>query len=140
MTPLTPYLSFNGQCETAFTFYAKHLAGQLGPLYRYAGSPMANEVPPDWQNQVMHARVTFGDQTLMGADNPPARYQKPRGFSLSLSPKSESEARRLFDALSQNGQVEMPLQKTFWAEAFVVLTDQFGIPWTINCEQSISAF
>jgi PhnB protein len=63
---MNPYLSFNGQCEAAFTFYVQSLAGQLGPIFRYGESPMANQVPAGWENKVMHGSVTIGEQVLMG--------------------------------------------------------------------------
>ena len=81
---INPYLSFKGQCEAAFTFYEQCLGGQLGPIFRYAGSPMAEEVPADWQDKIMHGSVTIGGQTLMGADVVPDRYEEAKGFSLSL--------------------------------------------------------
>ena len=82
------YLSFKGQCEAAFKFYVQCLGGQLGPIFRYAGTPLADTVPPEWQGKVMHGSVTVGEQVLMGADVVPDRYEEPKGFSLLLHLKS----------------------------------------------------
>jgi PhnB protein len=89
------YLSFTGQCEAAFNFYAECLGGQLGPIFRYAGSPMAGTVPPDWQDKVMHGSVTVGAQVLMGADLLD-QYEAPRGFSLSVQVTDPADAERIF--------------------------------------------
>ena len=131
---VVPYLSFNGQCEAAFRFYEQCLGGQLGPLFRYGESPMADQVPPDWHNRIMHGSVMAGERLLMGADMPPGQYEAPRGFSLSIQLKSAADAERIFREMSQDGTVLMALEKTFWAERFGMVIDRFGTPWTINCE------
>ena len=131
-----PYLSFNGHCEAAFKFYEQCLSGQLGAIFRYAGSPLADQVPADWQDKVMHASLTVGDQVLMGGDVAPDRYEAPKGFSLSLQIESTTEAERIFHELGKGGTVAVPLEKTFWAARFGMLIDRFGIPWLINCEGS----
>jgi PhnB protein len=133
---VSPYLSFSGQCETAFKFYEQCLGGQLGAIFRYAGSPMAGDVPADWQDKVMHGGVTLGELVLMGGDVAPDRYEEPKGFSLSLQLESTTDAERIFHELARDGKVAVPLEKTFWAARFGVLVDRFGIPWLINCEGS----
>ena len=134
---ISPYLSFKGDCEAAFTLYAECLGGQLGAIFRYGGSPMADQAPADWQDKVMHAGLTIGTLVLMGGDVPPDRYEEPTGFSLSIQLKDPAEAERMFHELATGGRVTMPLEKTFWAERFGMLTDRFGIPWMINCEGSV---
>ncbi len=133
---MTPYLSFNGQCEAAFRFYEQCLGGQIGAIFRYAGTPLADSVPADWQDKVMHGNVTFGGQALLGDDVAPDRYEEPRGFSLSLQIKSTADAERIFHDLAEGGRVVMPLEKTFWAARFGMVVDRFGIPRLINCEGS----
>ena len=128
------YLSFQGQCEAAFTLYEQCLGARLGPIFRYAGTPFADTVPAEWQTKVMHASVTIGEQVLMGADIVPDRYEEPRGFSLSLQMTDAREAERVFHELAKDGRVVLALEKTFWAERFGMVIDRFGIPWTINCE------
>ena len=133
---VTPYLSFKGDCESAFQLYEQCLGGELGTLFRYGGSPMSHQVPADWQDKVMHGSLTIGELVLMGADVAPQSYEPPKGFSLSIQIKSSAEAERIFEELRRDGQVVMPLEKTFWAERFGMVVDRFGIPWLINCEGS----
>jgi PhnB protein len=132
---LNPYLNFNGQCEAAFKFYEKCLGGKIQMMMRLGESPMANQVPAERRNQIMHMRMTAAGTVLMGADAPPEYYQKPQGFSVALNFTDPAEAERVFNALAEKGTVQMPLQQTFWAVRFGALVDQFGIPWMINCEQ-----
>jgi PhnB protein len=132
---LNPYLTFNGQCEAAFKFYEKCLGGKIEAMMTHAGTPMENHVPSEWRNKILHARLTVGDQALMGSDAPPERYEKPQGFSVSLNVKSPAEAERIFHALAEKGKVQMPLEQTFWAVRFGMCVDRFGIPWMVNCEK-----
>ena len=132
---LDPYLNFKGDCETAFQFYAKCFGGKIEGTFTYGQSPMANQVPKEWSNKLMHARMVVGDRVLMGCDAPPDRYQKPSGITLSATVKDVAEAERVFNELAQGGKVDMPLQQTFWSPRFGMLVDRFGIPWMVNCEQ-----
>lgn len=131
---MSPYLSFRGQCEAAFGFYEQILGARVGPIFRYAGTPLAGDVPPDWAGKVMHGSVALGEQVLMGADIAPDRYEEPRGFSLSLQIESPGDAERIFHELASGGRIVVPLEQTFWAARFGMLVDRFGIPWLINCE------
>jgi len=131
---MTAYLSFKGDCEAAFKFYEQCLGAQPGAIFRYAGSPMAGQVPPDWSDKVMHASLTVGGQAIMAADVMPDQYEEPKGFSLSLQMKSVEDAERIFRGLATEGRVVMQLEKTFWADRFGMVVDRFGIPWLINCE------
>jgi PhnB protein len=131
---LNPYLNFNGKCEEAFKAYGKSLKGNIEFLMRNGESPMADQTPSDQKNNVLHATLRFGDQVIMGADAPPKYYEKPQGFSISITVKDIQEAERIFNELSVGGSVRMPLQKTFWAERFGMFTDRYDIPWMINCE------
>jgi PhnB protein len=132
---LNPYLMFNGQCEAAFKFYERCLAGKIVAMMTYAGSPMEEHAPPEWRNKVMHARLTVGDKVLMGSDAMPGCHEEPKGFSVTLGIDDPAEAERIFNALSEMGTVRMPIEETFWALRFGMLVDQFGIPWMINCER-----
>jgi PhnB protein len=131
---ITINLGFKGQCEAAFKLYEQCLGAEPGPIFRYAGSPMANDVPADWQDKIMHGSVKLGDLVLMGSDVAPGQYEEPKGFALSIQITSIDDAERVFRELARDGRIVMPLEKTFWAERFGQLVDRFGIPWLINCE------
>jgi len=96
---------------------------------------MGSQVPSDWRNKIFHATFALGGFLLSGADPLPEHYEKPQGFALQLNLNDPAEAERIFNALAENGTVTMPLQESSWALRFGVLTDQFDIPWVINCEQ-----
>ena len=135
---LNPYLLFNGQCEAAFKFYAQLLGGKIIAMMTHAGTPAENQVPPEWREKIIHARMVIGDQLLMGSDAPPGHFNQPQGFSVSLMVDNAEDAERIFHTLAESGTVKMPLQKTFWAIRFGMLVDRFGIPWMINCEEKTS--
>jgi PhnB protein len=130
---LNSYLLFNGQCEAAFRFYEQCLDAKIVSMFTHAGTPAEEHVAPEWRDKIMHARLQLGGSTLMGSDAPPDRYEAPQGFYVNLGVREPHDAERIFQALSENGTVRMPLQKTFWAERFAMLVDRFGIPWMINC-------
>ena len=129
---LNPYLSFDGQCQEAFRFYELALGARITFMTAYEGSPMAGQVPFEWQKKILHATLQVGENVLQAADAAPGNYEAPKGFSVSLSVNDPAEAERVFSALAENGAVRMPLQQTFWAARFGMLVDRFGIPWMIN--------
>ena len=131
---INPYLSFDGRCEAALDFYERCLGGKIVYVMTYAQSPMAVQVPPEWSRRIFHATFALGDRTLGAADAPPGAYRSPQGFSLTLDIDAAAEADRVFEKLSENATVQMPIQETAWARRFGVLTDQFGTPWIINCD------
>ena len=131
---IVPYLSFDGTCEAALKFYEQCLGGKIEFGMTYGESPMAATLPPEWGNRIYHATLSVGDQTLGAADALPGPYLTPQGISLTLATKTIEEADRVFGGLSENGAVQMPIQETHWSPRFGVLTDQFGIPWIINCD------
>ena len=124
---LNPYLQFKGQCEAAFKFYERCLGGKIQSLIPHAGTPAEQQVPPEWRNKIMHASLVLGDQVLMGSDAPLEHFEEPKGFSVSLHVADPAEAERVFSAMAENGQIRMPIQKTFWSARFGMLVDQFGI-------------
>jgi PhnB protein len=131
---INPYLSFDGQCKTAFKFYAQCLNGKIEVMQTFAGTPAAPYAPAGGENKILHARLSVGDDVLMGSDVPAERYDKGKGISVALVFKDVAESERVFHALSENGRVDMAIQPTFWAARFGMLVDQFGVPWMINCE------
>ena len=133
---LNTYLHFNGNCAEAFKFYEKSLGGKILMMMTHADAPPELKVPDEWRSKIMHARMSFGDQVLLGSDAPPDRYSKPAGFSVSISVKGAEEAERLYKALSEGGQIHMALAETFWAIRFGMFVDKFGVPWMINAEKT----
>jgi PhnB protein len=132
---LNAYLNFDGQCEAAFKFYEQALGGKIIAMMPFEGSPMADQVPPESHSKIIHARLTVGDQVLMGSDSMGPHAAKPQGFAVSIGVSDPAEAERIFHALSEGGKVDMPIQETFWAARFAMFVDRFGIPWMINCER-----
>jgi PhnB protein len=129
------HLVFGGQCEAAFQFYERVLGGKMVNILAYGNSPIAEQVPPQWRDKIVHGTFMVGGIVLAGADVLPEQYVKPQGFYFLLSVGDAMEAERIFSALAENGQVHMAVQQTFWSSRFGVLTDQFGVPWEITCEQ-----
>jgi PhnB protein len=129
-----PYLFFDGRCEEAVEFYRRALGAEVTMLMRFRDSPEPPEpgrVPPDAGDKVMHASFRIGDTTVMASDG--LCHGKPRfqGFSLSLSVLDEAEAERLFAALADGGQVQMPLTRTFFSPRFGMVADRFGVSWMV---------
>ena len=133
---LNPYLSFDGRCEAAFKFYEKALGGKIVAMMSYGETPMKDQMPAEQHGKIAHARLTVGDQVLMGGDAPPGRYEPPKGTTIMLGVDDPAGAERVFKALSEGGNATMPIAETFWARRFGMLTDQFGTPWMVNCERA----
>lgn len=131
---IQPYLMFGGRCEEALEFYRSALGAQVDMLLRFSESPDPTPpgmLPPGFENKVMHASFRVAGNVIMASDGCEVGAQF-KGFSLSISVATEAEADRYFSALSDGGQVQMPLTKTFWSPRFGMLTDRFGIAWMIN--------
>jgi PhnB protein len=134
---LNPCLTFNGQCRAAFKFYQQCLGGNIQTMMTWGDSPMADQVPSEWLDRIIHATLIVGETILMAGDAPPDRYEEPRGFSVTIQINDPADAETIFHALAENGTVQMPIQQTFWSPRFGMLVDQFGIPWMINCEEAV---
>jgi PhnB protein len=133
---LNTYVNFAGKCAEAFHFYEKHLGGKIGMMMTHGQAPDQSRVDPAWKEAVLHARISIGDTDLMGADIPDA--QPMRSVYLSLAVQSDAEAERIFSALSDGGEVFMPLQETFFATRFAQLRDRFGINWMVIHERPMA--
>lgn len=133
---LNPYLHFDGKCEEAFNFYKNCFGGEIEAMLPHATAPAETHVPAEWKDKIMHARLAFGDQAIMGCDAPPAYYKKPQGFSASVQVSDPADAERIFKQLAQDGAIQMPIQETFWAVRFGMVVDRFGIPWMVNCSKA----
>jgi PhnB protein len=132
----SPHLHFKGNCREAFNFYAETFGGRIAFAMTYGESPAAAQTPPEVRDQIIHARLEFGDQALMGCDPPRERFQPAQGFNVLLTVQEPAEAERVFVALAREGSISMPFAQTFWAYRFGMCTDRFGIPWMVNCERA----
>jgi PhnB protein len=128
------YLQFNGNCAEAFAHYEKLMGGKVIMQSKYSDSPMANDMPAEMRDKLIHISMQIGNTVLMGSDAPPNHYAKPQGFSASVAVKTPADADRVFAGLADGGSITMPIDKTFWSPRFGMCTDRFGIPWMVNCE------
>jgi PhnB protein len=130
---VNPYLFYDGNCEAAFKFYEKALGAKIEMMLRNEEAPESMPAPPDRKKKIMHGRISIDGEVLMASDAPPEHFHKPQGFSVSLTVAEPAEAERMFKALSEGGNVNMPFGKTFFSKGFGMCVDQFGIPWMVNC-------
>ena len=131
---IQPYLMFDGRCEEAIEFYRKTLGAEVGMMMRWKDSPEPcpeGAIPPGSENKVMHAAIKIGDALVMASDGRCTGAPNFQGFSLSLDATDDAHAKRLFDALSDGGQVQAPLTKTFFASSFGMVADKFGVSWMV---------
>jgi PhnB protein len=129
-----PYLYFEGRCAEALEFYKKTVGAQVVYAMKFSESPDKNacaDVPGD---KIMHATFKIGGSTLMASDGRCSGKPSFSGFALSVTPSNDAEAKRVFNDLSKGGQVQMPLQKTFFATSFGMCADQFGVSWMVYVE------
>lgn len=133
MIGVKPYIAFRGNCREAIDFYKKALGAEELFSQTFGESPMSDMGPAD---KIMHATIKVGDTHIMMCDDPrPDAATTPGNISLAVGLNDTGQARIVFDKLANGGNVTMPLDKTFWAEAFGMLTDKFGINWMVNCDQ-----
>ena len=134
MIGVKPYISFAGNCEEAMNYYKDCLGGQILGIERYGNSPMGGAGDPQ---KVMHCVLKVGDTVIMAADSkaPDNATTIGNNVSLAVGIDSVEDAERMFDAMCQGGKATMPLQETYWAARFGMLTDKYGINWMFNCEK-----
>ena len=137
---IQPYLFFDGRCEEAIEFYRGTLGAEVTMLMRFKDNPEPPTPPesgdsckpaPGTEDKVMHASFRIGDTTVLASDGRCLGQPSFQGFSLSLTVPTEAEADRLFAALADGGQVQMPLTKTFFSPRFGMTADRFGVSWMI---------
>jgi PhnB protein len=132
------YLFFDGRCDEAIEFYRKAVGAEVVMLMRFKDSPDPTPpgmVPPGSENKVMHGALRIGESMVLVSDGHCGGKTNFQGFSLSLTVKTEADVDRAFNALSEGGQVQMPLGKTFFASRFGMLTDKFGVGWMVIVEK-----
>jgi PhnB protein len=133
---LDVYLNYAGNCEAAFRFYEQHLSGRVTGLVRHAEMPNPN-VPADWKDAVLHARIEIGGTVVMGADIP--NSEPMRSAYLTLTLDTEGEAERLYELLGDGGQIFMKMEQTPFANRFAMLRDRFGTSWMLLHEPASMA-
>ena len=134
MIGVKPYIGFTGNCEEAFNFYKDAMNAQIQGMLKYSESLMAGQGNDD---NIMHATLKIGDTIIMAADSMSDKHPVTVGnnIAMALGLDDPEDAERIFANMSKGGQVTMPLQETFWAKRFGMLTDKFGINWMFNCEK-----
>ena len=128
---IQPYLFFDGRCEEAIEFYRAAVGAEATMLMRFKDAPDPSMVTPGSENKVMHASLRIGDSIVMASDGRCQGKPNFQGFSLSVTAANEAEADRLFAALGDGGQVQMPLAKTFFSPRFGMVADRFGVGWMV---------
>jgi PhnB protein len=133
---IQPYLFFEGRCEEAIEFYRAALGAEVTMMMRFKESPDQAMVQPGSAEKVMHAALRIGETQILMSDGQCRGGDSAsfHGFALTVSAASDAEADRLFNALSQGGQIGMPLQKTFFASSFGMVNDRFGVMWMVMAE------
>lgn len=141
MTTVNVYLNFNGNCREAFDFYKSIFGGEFGHISTFGEMPPQEGMPPlsaKEKDLVMHVSLPISKETvLMGSDTGgqwASKFVQGNNFSLSISTNSKDEAERIFNQLSAGGNVTLPLEKSFWAQYFGMLTDKFGINWMVGVD------
>jgi PhnB protein len=128
---LQSYLFFDGRCEEAIEFYKQAIGAEVQALMRFKESPEPPMAPPGSGEKVMHANVLIGGEQVMMSDGQCLGKPSFSGFALTLNVADAAEADRVFAALLDGGQVQMPLTKTFFSERFGMLADKFGVTWMV---------
>ena len=130
---LHTYINFGGKCAEAFRYYEHHLGGKIGMMMKFGEAPDQTGISPDMKDAILHADLAIGGTRLMGADIP---HAEPMGSaSLAISMDTDAEAERAYAALSDGGQVLMPMAETFFATRFGQVRDKFGVNWMIIHER-----
>lgn len=137
MQGVKPYISFKGNCREAMEFYKDKLGAEILFSGTYGESPMA-EMAPDNPDAIMHTSIKIGDSVIMACDNVCDGDNATvvgNNISLAFGTSDAGQAERAFEAMSDGAKIVMPMQETFWAERFGMLTDKFGINWMFNCDK-----
>lgn len=137
MLSINPYLNFNGKTEEAFLFYKSVFGGEFGMLQRFSDIPSENPIADIDKNRIMHVSLPIGSNLLMGSDRHSSMGDGIQGnhFTITVNTDSEESTDKIFNGLSTEGTITMPLEKTFWGAYFGMLTDKFGIQWMISYEK-----
>ena len=143
MSSVGTYLNFPRNTEEAFNFYKSVFGGEFaGPINRFGEIPPQEGMPPLAEadkNLVMHVALPIlGGHLLMGTDAPESMgftVNPGNNVYISLSPDTREETKKIFDGLSEGGEVKMELQDTFWGAYYGSCADKYGIQWMLNCTE-----
>ncbi|MFU9047339.1 VOC family protein [Acinetobacter tibetensis] len=142
---LNHYLNFQGEAEAAFNFYKSVFGGEFAMLKRYGDMPSdeKSQLSDAEKNYILHVSLPINEFTILMASDTTEQFCAANSpfikgtnhyISINLEKHEQAEAQRLYEVLSQNGQIEMPLEKTFWGALYAAFTDQFGVKWMVNCQ------
>jgi len=129
----TPYLFFNGQCRDAVTAYARIFGVPMPKLMTMNDAPPGMDIPEDRKDWIMHCEMEIGEGSLMLSDDFMGNTPAMEGCNVMVSFPTAAEAKLVFEALAEGGEVRMPWEPTFWSAGFGALTDRFGIRWMVDC-------
>lgn len=135
---ISPYLFFSGDCAEAFRFYKDVLGGELEVMTNADTPPGVDPMPGATPDQVMHASLTLHDALLMGSDDPTGDGGPKTGVAVAYTAPDTDSARRIFEALSVGGEVQMPFEATFWSAGFGACLDRFGVSWMVDTAEATS--
>ncbi|QQS40284.1 MAG: VOC family protein [Acidobacteriota bacterium] len=135
MKKLVPHITFNGVCEEALNVYKDAFEGKIEFAQRYGDSPMADQVPEEWSDNIMHATFTADGVHFMAADSMPG-HEAAETSNIDLSIDFDSKERQVevFEKLAKDGKVLLPLQDMFWGSHFGMIKDRFGVGWMFSYE------
>jgi PhnB protein len=126
-----PYLQFDGRCEEALAFYKKAIGAKIEAMMRFKEGPDCMEMPQGNADKILHACFRVGDSSIMASDGYCKGTPSFQGFSLSIITPTVAETDRVFKALADGGEVQMPLAETFFSPSFGMVADRFGVPWMV---------
>ena len=133
MPILNPYLTFTGNCREAMTYYKECLGGEL-TLIVVGDSPVADQMPPQYKNQILHSSLKTKDMELMASDMQPEKHDEGNAVHMCLTCKTEEETRSLYDKLAAGGKAKQPIHEMFFG-LIGALTDKFGKHWMVVCDK-----
>lgn len=128
---INTYLNYGGNCAEAFQFYEKHLGGKIVFMMTYDQMPEPKQVPPGAEKAVLHARLDIGETALLASDMMGGHFEPMRSVYLCINVGSSEEAERIYNLLTDGGEIFMPMQETFFAHRFGQLRDKFGTSWMV---------
>ena len=126
-----PYVFFDGKCDDALEFYKRALGAKVTALMRWKEAPDKSMITPGQENKVMHSEFQVGETVILASDGRGTGKPSFQGFALTITADNDADAKRMFNALGDGGQVQMPLEKTFFASLFGMVADKFGVGWMV---------